>query len=388
MIMAYFLFLIYVVTTLFLGTSVKQFLGMGGDVGFFSTIHYYSLPFLLLSAFVRRNKVVFNIYEKRMFLLLLIYFLGAKIIGRSANLGVCFNILVEPILMLAVLRTFASREMNILKGLLIFFFCIECGVAMYEALFNNILFAQEVDIFDYAGNIRAYSLHGHPLQNAFIVCMLSVIFLASRMKRNIRYVLFIIGFLAIFTFNTRSSIYIMGLLMIAGAVKDFVIGKGNVVFKMVGLALLIFAIIYAFNFIMNHSLGTRLEMGLNKQDGSSMARFVLVNAFFLIPLDELLLGVDPLSIKFFMYRYGLIGIENSIISLIFYCGALFSMFYFPLMFKDIYMRSLSLFQKCLIYGSLFLLLNVNNALVSDGPVLVIPALTLFLFMRKNNFRKI
>lgn len=97
--------------------------------------------------------------------------------------------------MLAVLRTFASREMNILKGLLIFFFCIECGVAMYEALFNNILFAQEVDIFDYAGNIRAYSLHGHPLQNAFIVCMLSVIFLVSRMKRNIRYVLFFIGFL-------------------------------------------------------------------------------------------------------------------------------------------------------------------------------------------------
>lgn len=39
--MAYFLFLIYVVTTLFLGTSVKQFLGMGGDVGFFQ-------PFIII----------------------------------------------------------------------------------------------------------------------------------------------------------------------------------------------------------------------------------------------------------------------------------------------------------------------------------------------------
>lgn len=382
--MAHIFFLMYVVTTLFLGTSVKQFLGMAGGEGFFTTIHYYSFPFLLLSVASQYNKIKFNVYEKRLFLILIIYFVGAKFIGRSANLGVCFNILVEPVLMLAVLRTFSNKQINKLKPVLIGFFCAECGVALYEAIFGIIMFARDVEILDFAGDIRAYSLHGHPLQNAFIVCMMSATFLISNLNRNIRYAFFILGFLAIFTFNTRSSIYIMGMLLIAGAIKDFILGKGNVVFKAIGMALLVFAVIYAFEFIMSHSLGTRLETGLNKQDGSSMARFILINVIFEIPFDELLLGVDSVSIKIFMLRYGLIGIENSFVSLVFYCGAIFSAFYFPVMYKEIYRRDLSLFQKCLIFGTLFLLLNVNNALVTDAPVLAIPILTMFVFLRNNN----
>lgn len=381
---AFLCFLLYVCTTLFLGTSVKESLGMVGDEGFFSTIHYYSLPFLVLSVGFSFKKIKFTNNEIKLFLLLGIYFLIAKIIGRSANLGVCFNILVEPVLMLVVLRTLDVKQFTILKILLFTFFYIECGLALYEAMFNTIVFAQNVEVLDFAGNIRAYSLHGHPLQNAFIVCMLSVVFLVSKIKTEIKYGLFILGLLAVFTFNTRSSIYIMSVIMIICIFKDYLLKHGNVIVKSIDLLFLVIMIYYSFEFIMSHSLGTRLSTGLTAKDGSSMARFVLVNVLFMIPLDELFLGVDALSIKIFMYKYGLIAIENSIISLVFYCGALFTMCYIPLMFKEIYLKNLTRFAKVLLYGTLLLLLNVNNALVTDSPVLVIPVLALFVFLNSNN----
>lgn len=387
--MAYIFFIIYVIETLFLGTNVKQSLGMNTQEGFLGTIHYYSLPFLFLTIGYAYKRIHFNITEKRLFLITVIYFIYSKIIGRSANLGVIFNILVEPICVLAFLRSLSCSRMKMLRILLVVFFVIECGIALYEATFNTIIFAKDTDIFDYYGDIRAYSLHGHPLQNAFIVCMLSVVFISSKLGRNVKFGLFLLGYLAIFTFNTRSSIYIMGCVLLISLFKDYILGKGNRFIKAIGLCLAIFAISYAFNFIMSHSLGTRLESGISTKDGSSMARFLLINAFSLIPIEDLLFGVDPSLIKLFMYKYGLVGIENSIVSLVFYCGAIFSFCYFPLMFKDLYLPKLSSISKWLIYGVLFLLLNVNNALVCDGPVLVIPILSIYAFLiKKKNYETV
>ena len=227
--------------------------------------------------------------------------------------------------------------------------------------------------------MRAYSLHGHPLQNAFLVSTISTVILCSRMKITYRYALFFLGYFAVFSFNTRSSIYFLAVVLLVNVWRDMRSRRIRGWKKGFFLAGLCVAIFWGLDYIETHSLGSRMATGLTSDDSSSEARFVLVGEILSLNVKDLLFGVNSSYVQAVMDRNWLIAIENSFVSLIFGNGLIFTIAFSFLMYKEL---------KCIGNGSFmfyttivltFLLLNANNALMTTCPVIPVLVIALYVF---------
>lgn len=221
--------------------------------------------------------------------------------------------------------------------MIILFFIIECGIAIFESVSKVILFA-DISAFDVMGkslDMRAYSLHGHPLQNAFLVSILSTIILSSRMNIQNKYALFFIGYIAIFAFNTRSSIYFLGFIFIINLFRDMKGNKMKIWQKAIFILFIIAAISFSISYIETHSLGSRLSTGLTKDDSSSNARFILIDILMSLDIKDILFGISNNLNLLIMQKNGLVAIENSVVNLIFGYGIIFTICFLILMFKEL-----------------------------------------------------
>lgn len=64
-------------------------------------------------------------------------------------------------------------------------------------------------------------------------------------------------------------------------------------------------------------MGTRLAIGMDSNDGSSYARFILVKILMSdMSIKDILVGVPTTMSTSFMVKYSLVAIENSVINLI------------------------------------------------------------------------
>ncbi len=188
------IFYIYIFITLFIGTSVQQFLNIDLNTdGVIANSHYLALPFLLV-AFLFNNSIIrFTDLDKNLFVLLVIIGgFNALVLRKSVGFSGFLNFVIEPILLFSLLRVYNEDKSLKIKKIIVAFFIVECVIAIFEATTKNILFAN-VSGFVYENlftDMRAYSLHGHPLQNAFLVSILSSVILSSKMKTIHRYALF------------------------------------------------------------------------------------------------------------------------------------------------------------------------------------------------------
>lgn len=134
------LFKLYIVLTIFIGSSLASFLGLSLPVNsFFSAVHYRTLPFLVLFYFLSKN-IYFLEREKMMALLCLCMLIIAGLMNRSAMFAVLVNNAIEPIILIALLRN-TNNYVNFIKYTLIVFFFVECSVAWIEVMTRTILFA-------------------------------------------------------------------------------------------------------------------------------------------------------------------------------------------------------------------------------------------------------
>ena len=376
-------FYIYIIITLFVGESILQFFNLDlKSEGIIGNSHYIALPVLFISVILNRHKMVFTDIDKKLIaLMLIIGIVKVLFLRKSVGLSGFLNFIIEPILLSSMLKLQNGKLLSICRNLIVIFFIIECGIAIFEAVSKTILFAKLND-YDYTtltSDMRAYSLHGHPLQNAFLVSIISSVILSSKMKITYRYALFFLGYLAVFSFNTRSSIYILAIILIVNVYFDIKNNRIKGGQKFIFLIGLFVAILLSVKYIESHSLGSRLATGLTKDDGSSYARFVLVDIIESMNLRDLLFGVSNEYILNVMDRNGLVAIENSIVNLIFGNGLIFTLIFLYLMFfklksigNDKYMFNTVLFVT-------FLLLNANNALSTICPIIPILILTLYAF---------
>ena len=207
-------FKIYILATLFLGTSVLSFLHLPYKPdSLFLCMHYISLPFLLISFLSNRHEKKTKVEHFTILVSFVYLIINRILLGRSASFGFLVNILYEPIILLSILFAINEKTRIFLRNTIVVFFIIECVVGLYEAITQQLVFMRNTDIFEIGElgviSVRAYSLHGHPLSNASLVVALSVIFLFSDMKALTRYLLFCLGLLSVFAFNTRSALLIM-----------------------------------------------------------------------------------------------------------------------------------------------------------------------------------
>lgn len=383
------IFLLYIVITLFIGFSIQQFLHITLDGNSIIALsHYVALPPLIF-VFLRNASVIkLTKTEKKLFLLITIFgFLNIFIFRKPAGLSGFLNFIIEPIILLSLLRIASPKQIPIIRIMLILFLIIECGVAIFESVSKTILFA-DISAFDVMGqslDMRAYSLHGHPLQNAFLVSILSTVILSSNMKILNRYALFFIGYMSIFAFNTRSSIYFLGAILIINLLRDIKSNKIKFSQKMVFMLLIVASIYFGILYIENNSLGSRLSTGLTKDDGSSNARFILIDILMSLDINDILFGISNQRSTFIMQQNELVAIENSIVNLIFSYGIIFTICFLLLTFnelKNIGAYNFMFYTTILI---VFLLLNTNNALQTSCPIMPILTMSLFCF-KKNNKR--
>lgn len=379
-------FFLYVFTTLFVGTSVQQFLGIDlGSEGVIARSHYIALPFLLISYFINARRIKFIGTDIKLFFLLIFFgSVNIFVLRKSAGFSGFFNFIIEPVLLLSLLRISDNKTIWKIQKFVLVFFVVECTIAVFEAVTKTILFADNRDYILMSADMRAYSLHGHPLQNAFLVGIISTVILTSNMKILPRYAFFFLGYLAIFSFNTRSSVYLLALILIISVFYDIKSSRIKKKHKWIFMIGLIFVFCLFFNYIETNTLGTRMSVGLTKEDSSSYARFVLIDVIRSMNIEDLLFGVSNDFVASVMNKNGLIAIENSIVNLIFINGLIFTCLFLLLMFLELkhiivtkYMFNMTMFLT-------FVLLNANNALTTTCPIVPILILGLYSFRNINS----
>lgn len=384
-------FKLYIISTLFLGTSVLSFLHLPNNQdSFWFCMHYIALPFLLLAYFSMKHEKCSRIEQITILISILFLLINRVILMRSASLGFMVNILYEPIILLSILLSINKSMRLFIKKTLIIFFVIECTVGIYEAITEQLIFMQNKEIYEVGEfgviSIRAYSLHGHPLSNAALVVPLSVIFLFSENDAKLRYFLYLLGVLAVFAFNTRSAL----LLMLLAFCIYFIYNLKASLWKMLfisGIIIIPFVII-ALPYFESLGLGNRFSIAIDSDDGSSMARVIILSRVFNMNWIDLMFGISPEEIKGLLKTTGLVAVENSILNVILAWGVPFALIYFVCIYKmfekfRLWVGILTFY----VFGIIFLLLlNVNNVIQSFTPLIPVCFMSLCAFPNKTNIK--
>lgn len=379
---ASFFLLIYVFLTLFVGTNVRYFLHLNWEgEGILQLVHYISLPVLVLTAGISYSRLRFSNTIKNFFwFTIFIIILQRIVLNRTAGLSFLTNNVYEPILLLSILSSLGEKYIYKIRKIILLFLIIESLIAVYEYITGSYVFANLEALSGFLlgkDDMRAAAIHGHPLQNAFVVSIIMVCILFSNLKIQYRYLLYLLGWIALACFNTRSSILLMGGVLVIGGLLDMKRNKVSIVKRVLSLIILALLGYAAFNFALSHGMGSRMEIGMNSDDGSSYARFVLVQAFQEMDLPSLLFGPPEMAGENIMARYGLVAVENSFANIVLGYGLIFTIIFSIAWVKIFWKIPAENMMKIMLLFVIFVLLNSNNAIMTDCPILPVAVMALY-----------
>lgn len=382
---------IYVFIILFFGNSVRGFLNLDlPSESVIGGIHYLALPFLLLLAFQVKGKKIGNSDWLVIVASILIIFIG-KLINGSATIINIVNNCFEPILLCSILKKADENTLRRIRNLLIAFFVVECGVAIYESLTRTVLFAQLDDEQLYGmerWTMRAYSLHGHPLGNGALVSLMCIFFLTSNyLHKNIRLLLLGLGYFALFSFNNRGSVYILTAIVALYIFYYMYKGKGSFLKKAIMVCALLYLAVYVVGFLSGSSLGDRIfSVSLSKNDDSTLGHLAAMSFLNMLDFKGWLIGVPAdLIYGSFMRRAQAVAVESSIVLYILTYGVIYSLCYFLYLFHFIYSFKLSKIMKWLLMLMVMLTLNTCNLIFGSNPYVILLVLCMFCFNDEVRF---
>lgn len=219
------------------------------------------------------------------------------------------------------------RIWRALALLLLVFYLVETGVAIYERLTWKLVFGwaetHSVGIDVTAIEFRSTALLGHPLANALIVSTIMAFFLVSPIKSKYKYSLWFWGLLAVMCFNARGAIIgnvaVLGLYLF----YTFLFDKRLSYKKKCRLFFLVLLLSGAglYLFVSGYVGGRLMESGVN--DGSSQVRIDIWSVFTKYDVGSFLIGVNSHDLDMIMYSLGLYATENYWLDWIFRLGVFF-----------------------------------------------------------------
>lgn len=381
----FILLYIYVFIILFFGNSVRGFFNIDLPTeSVIGGIHYLALPFLFLLAFQIKGKKIDNSDWLVIASSILIIFIG-KVINGSATIINIVNNCFEPILLCSILKVADEKTLRRMRKLLIVFFVVECGVAVYESLTRTVVFAQLDDEQLYGmerWTMRAYSLHGHPLGNGALVSLMCVFFLTcNNLHKNMKLLLLGLGYFALFAFNNRGSVYVLTGIIALYIIYYMYKGKGSFVKKAIIIAALIYLAIYLVGLLSGSSLGTRIfTIGISKNDDSTLGHLAVMNFLDMLDFKGWLIGVPAdLIYGSFMRRAQAVAVESSIVLYILTYGVVYTLCYYLYLFHFIYTFKLRKMSKLLLLLMVILTLNTCNLIFGSNPYVILLVLCMFCF---------
>lgn len=376
------IYVILISAILFLAPNLLNYIGIDTKL-VHALIIGISIPLLV----IRRNEVLSN--KPLIGILLLVgTFSFHKLTtdtGEGARMAV-LQILGAPIIYAAVPKlNYKLNKNNVilwrkLSIAIFIFYTIETGMAILERIIGHNILGWSGGIMDLSsqniGGFRSTALLGHPLNNALIVSTMMSFILFSQIKLRLKLVLWVLGYLAILCFNTRSSI--VGNAMIFATYFLYTLFMDKTI-KHRDKKTLIFLSICIFFALMivitTTQIGGRLfELGLF-DEGSAQARIDTWSIFNYFKLEDFLWGIDYNHIQIILYSTGIIATENFWIDFLFSFGFVFLCIYTILyiaLFTQLF-KHYQIFNKTCIISTFILIASTNNSLSSSF-------LPLFIFM--------
>lgn len=264
--------------------------------------------------------------EKCMFTVIGIMLFVNMVIKGEYQITNYVSAIIFPVCLSCLLGTYRDDERvrSKIQKMILFFFYIECGMAVIERILKVHFLGEIGDdaiSFMESYEFRSQALWGHPLSNSSLMTYLLVFILQNDeffvKKKNI---LWGIGMLALLCFNSRLSIVCSAVLYVLINYRELFHSKHkkSILFFM---CLLVAGFFYALFYT---PLGGRLlNMGLYGDDSSSLARTQIFDIFHGLDLKKFMfIGVPYAQIEVIQRMAGLgyLIIENPWIIFIFRYG--------------------------------------------------------------------
>lgn len=275
--------------------------------------------------------------------LAVVFILVKRLLGQDYfKIYLCF--LGFPMLVAICLQFESMKNISLLRKLLLLFFIIECGLAVYEKSIGANVFPDRTDSMTAEQlmyynpeywQFRSGSLWGHPLNNAMIVAVFMSFIVISKIKLKYIIPLVTLGYVSLYCFNARGAILVASALVMP--MLFYRVHRS--VFKYRKWVYLVLAVItfYLVKILMTTSLGGRIFMGDELIDGSARTRLDVFAFTEYISLTDLFWG-NPDLYMFVMGKLQAGGVENGAITLILAHGLIITAIILYCLFKFQYRR--------------------------------------------------
>jgi hypothetical protein len=361
---------------LFIGVNVLRSFGyIIGEAN--STVIQLFFPsfwlMLLVFAVSPRHLKVKYFFEKAnsfegKFLIFLIFLICYSIYTHiDGVLAFISNTLLLPVFFSCFLSYLNENNIIRTKKIVIIFFIVNSLIAIIENLTSFHFFMPLIENLDYNG-FRSTALQSHPLNNALITAVIMSFILVTRLRVTTKYLLFFLGFAAIISFGSRSSLIGTSLMFIIFIMSSFFKKKGSKYQNIMSFLLAITGALVTFYVLTASKLGERLMNKLYIDDSASV-RFDIFQILDLMQSENFYWGSTSSYVDSILSdKLGIPVIENFWIIWIIRFGLIFggilSCFFITFLFK--LLRRYGKFDKYLIIGTFLLIASLNNSLGTNS----------------------
>ncbi|WP_154647991.1 VpsF family polysaccharide biosynthesis protein [Pedobacter arcticus] len=289
--------------------------------------------------------------------------------------------LVIPCIILIFLRITDKKILFDFRKWIYIFFFLNAGIAVIEKVFSRLLFLKDSPwFFDY---FRSTALFGHPLNNALIMSVLTIILFLATKETYLKMGVLLAGMLSIFCFGARGA-----LLGVFGAILLNIILNGlgftkepsrNIKSGLMYLASFALILIVVISFT---NLGDRIA-GLAHVDESAEARVGSFDILQQVDLKDLMwTGVSLDKIDMLQYLSGVEIIENFYIEWLLNFGLVVTVVLIISLIMFLYnmMHNIGADIKFPILFTLIAVSSSNNSLATSTYVITILVMAYYIFL--------
>lgn len=238
---------------------------------------------LLVIIFLFSNKYKIPQISKIYISAIVLGYLFHYLYGIGENFNTTVLARIVPIILLSVAHK-QTRKPSVFILFSLIFYILECGISIYEKINVSYLIKYKtLDEFNALNNLisdnnefRSVSLMLHPLYNANTVSIFLIFILFSdKLRKWEKYVLIIIGLLALWAFNSRAAMIIWFIIIIY---KFFFYNTKHIRF-IISLVVLYFIIPIVIDYVITSGIFGRLT-DMTSLDNSSLSRITAFDIFF------------------------------------------------------------------------------------------------------------
>lgn len=274
------------------------------------------------------------------------------------------------------------------QNIVLFFYLLDCIIAITERVLRY-NFIQMESIFENDNiyfellTFRSAGILGQQLQDSLFVATVMLFLLISNIRY--KYVLWLIGFIAILCFNSRFATVIS----VCYFFLHILINK-NISYKkkiLIVISTIPVAMVF-YNVMASGVLGGRfLDRGFDSSDYSIDTRFAIFNLFVRLNLSDFIIGISQNAINRLLFINNIRIAENCWIVMILKYGLCYTIPYLILLFYSIFNKHFNNWRisyTLFFTSGFFIIASSNNSLVVSQVPLAVFLLCIFSFNNLKN----